>query len=108
MRSLLSSITVIAKRSTHDAMAPMPSSDFIIKALITFNVQLQTVKPRPSPVTSIPGLLGLFHNVRLTVCVSSRPGEATLWHALQPVAVAGVPSHHEERQGSSSGHDLDR
>lgn len=24
---------------------------------------MQAVKPRPSPATSIPGLLGLFHNV---------------------------------------------
>jgi hypothetical protein len=24
----------------------------------------KAVKPRPSPATSIPGLLGLFHNVR--------------------------------------------
>ena len=25
----------------------------------------KAVKPRPAPATSIPGLLGLFHNVRI-------------------------------------------
>lgn len=85
----------------------MPCFYFTHHSSYNVQVQLQTVKPRPSPVTSIPGLLGLFHNVRLAVCVSSRPDEAMSWHALQPVAVAGMPAHHEHRQGSSSGHETD-
>ena len=44
----------------------------------------KAVKPRPAPATSIPGLLGLFHNVRLQL--------ANAGHAKQAYCTARLPS----------------
>jgi hypothetical protein len=61
---------------TDNVLPPMPKHSHSHVLLVTemlsltaSHVRLQTVKPRPSPVTSIPGLLGLFHNVRLVARV---------------------------------------
>ena len=42
---------------------PLPAVAYLSVSVDT--VVMQAVKPRPSPATSIPGLLGLFHNVRV-------------------------------------------
>lgn len=36
----------------------------------------KAVKPRPAPATSIPGLLGLFHNVRLQLANAGHAKQA--------------------------------
>jgi len=50
----------------------------------------QAVKPRTSPATSIPGLLGLFHNVRPRSVPRQSPGHNALAYAralLRPVSL---------------------
>ncbi len=51
---------------------------------------VQAVKPRTSPATSIPGLLGLFHNVRPRSAQRHRPGHSALASAralLRPLCL---------------------
>ena len=55
----------------------------------------KAVKPRPSPATSIPGLLGLFHNVSLSACseklrLLSAPIELMQWRPVKTILPWGL------------------
>ena len=78
---------------------PLPAVAYLFVG--TEPVAVQAVKPRPSPATSIPGLLGLFHNVRV-LAAAPPAGLPSQFHVPRTIKFCMVQCICECRSGTRS------